>query len=359
MKKIHGGDLESYYEEFGNKEPIDFSANISPLGIPQAIIDELQKEILSIAHYPDPFCRKLTSKLSEYHNLNSDFILCGNGAADLIYRFVFAIKPKKALLLAPTFAEYEEALDCQACEISYYYLQESNNFVLTDDILEYMTNDIDVIFLCQPNNPTGQIIDIELLEKIIQKADEERILLALDECFVDFLMDEISLINHVGQYKNLLIFKAFTKMYALAGIRLGYCITSNLELLELMKKFSQPWAVSTLAQKAGEIALMQTDYVKKVKDIVCCERKFLQDELTKLGFKVYPSYANFVLFFTDYYEFVKQTKENGILVRDCSNYKGLGKGFYRVAVRNRWENEILIEVFRGIRNNSNIGHFDD
>lgn len=348
MKSGHGGDLESYYEEFGRKDVLDFSANISPLGMSEGIRQCLLEQVDSVEHYPDPYCRRLTKALGEEMHLPISYFLCGNGASDLIYRFSFAVKPKKALLLAPTFSEYQESLSCVSCEISYHYLKKEEQFQLNDSVLDSLTEDIDVFFLCQPNNPTGVITDGKLLQKILQKTKECGIYLVVDQCFLDFSPNygEHSLTTLVGQWEHLLILQAFTKMYGVPGLRLGYAISSNEILLEDMRRCGPPWAVSTLAEEVGIVAVKEKEYVKKVRHLVGKQRAFLEKSLKEMGFWVSSSQANFILFESTILNLEEPMKKQGILIRDCSNYIGLNRGFYRIAVRSQEENEMFITALK-------------
>lgn len=352
MKKIHGGDLQSYYEEFGENapKPLDFSSNISPFGTPSGILEGLSTHLSSLATYPDPFSRRLRQALGETYHLPSSHILCGNGAADLIYRLVFALNPKKALLLAPTFAEYEESLSCISCEISYHMLQQEQNFTLTSAILDDITDDIDLFILCQPNNPTGQVVSQDLLLAILDRCTKTNTFFMIDECFCDFLLDEplYTLTSSILQHPNLLILRAFTKMYALAGLRLGYCLSSHTTLLEKMVTFSQPWAVSTLGEEGGLLALAEQEYVTTVKQWLSSEGPWLQEALASLGFWVCPSCGNFILFQCAIPHLHQILASEGILLRDCANYHGLSTGFYRVAVRTHEENLQLIDTLKRV-----------
>lgn len=348
MKDTHGGDILSYYEEFGN-EPLDFSANISPLGLPPAIKEAIISSLDNVEHYPDPHCRKLRKKLGEKYALPMDYFLCGNGAADLIYRFVVAVKPKESLVLIPTFSEYADCLTSgllYSTGITYHCLSEERNFMIGEDFLDELSPDLDICFLCQPNNPTGQVCSKEILLKILTKTQEFGIKLFIDECFIDFLEEEeeYSLISYVKKYPHLVILKAFTKIYAMPGLRLGYMITSDTSLLENLNEIAQPWSVSSLAQIAGLTALEQDDYIDSVKKLVTKERDFLESSLIRLGFKVFHSQANFILFQGKEDNLKDICARSGILIRDCHKSFHLKKGFYRIAVRNRWENEKLIDV---------------
>lgn len=346
---IHGGDITTYQEEYG-KEPIDFSANISPLGLPNEIKEEIISSIDDIKNYPDPLCRNLVKAISKKENIDEKNILCTNGASEFIFNLIYAIKPKNALVLAPTFAEYEQALKTLNCDIEYYILQEKYSYAIQKNILNKISSYLDIIFICNPNNPTGVVCEPEILEKMITKCQKTGTHIVIDECFIDFLEDEekYSMIRLIQENQNLIIIKAFTKMYALAGLRLGYGITSNHELLELMKQRNQPWSVSSLAQKAGVVACSLDEYVSNVKEIVKEERRYLTKNLIVLGYTVYPTYANYILFKSEIQDdkLDLKLKKHGIMIRNCSNYIGLEQWYYRVAIKNHDDNEKLITTLK-------------
>ena len=188
MKLVHGGDTVGYRERYGH-DALDFSANVSPLGVPEAVARAIGEAAFQADQYPDPLCRALTAALSQTEAVPKAWILCGNGAADLIFRLALAEKPKHALVLAPTFAEYAAALETVDCEIHRHMLREENDFALTDDVLNAIEPPIDRVFLCQPNNPTGQAADRTFMRRILAKCEAVGARLAVDECFLDFLPD--------------------------------------------------------------------------------------------------------------------------------------------------------------------------
>ena len=341
-KLTHGGDWAGYKAEYGD-EPLDFSANISPLGLPEGVRTAVVESLNSAEKYPDPLCRALRAAIAEAERLSADWILCGCGAADLIYRAVLAKRPRRALVTAPTFAEYEAALSLTRCEISRYLLREENGFVLDEGFLNAITPDTDMVFLCQPNNPTGRTVPRPLLTAALERCREAGALLVMDECFCDFLdaPGAYSLKGLLGTYSNLLILKAFTKLYAMAGLRLGYCLCRDAVLLDAMGRAGQPWAVSGPAQAAGVAALEEHEYVQAVRKLIGSERPRLAVELVRLGFRVIPGEANYILFFSRK-PLWEPLRKRGILLRDCGNYKGLCDGWYRTAVRGRVDNDRLI-----------------
>ena len=297
MKLTHGGDIYTYKEMF-KREALDYSANINPLGMPRGVKEALIESIDSWANYPDPLCRKLKYDLAENEKVDNEYIILGNGAADIIFRLVYALKPKKAIVLAPTFSEYEEALTSVECKVQYHYLKEEDGFLLRDDFIECISDEIDMVFICNPNNPTGELVSIELLEKILKRCREKDVMLVMDECFNDFIEEpeRYTMKNYLKENKNLFILKAFTKIYAMAGLRLGYGLSSDERLLKKMTSVSQPWAVSIPAQIAGVQALKEKEYLKKTEELIRKESNYLKEALRKLNMKIYGSKANYIFF---------------------------------------------------------------
>lgn len=345
---VHGGDWVGFQQEYGHL-PMDFSANISPLGLPHTVRQAIIEAISQAEKYPDPLCRSLSEAIAQKEGVSVAQLLCGNGAADLIFRIVWAVKPKKALLLAPCFAEYAQALQTVDCKIEEYFLREENGFQLQEDILDRIKPDTDMVFLCEPNNPTGVTTSRMLLEKILRKCRECHSIFVLDECFNDFLESpkQHSMIGFVKDFPELFLLKAFTKIYAMAGIRLGYGISSDEKLLEQMRQVGQPWAVSALAQAAGIAALKEKAYEKKVRTLIQQERDWMRQALSALGIKVIAGEANFLLF-RSRKDLGERLKEKGILLRSCENYHGLDAEWYRTAVRTHRENECLLAAIKEV-----------
>lgn len=343
---VHGGDIYSAREKI-HTEIIDFSANINPLGIPDGVKEALTAAIPSCIHYPDPLNRRLRKALALFEGVGEDQLVLGNGAADVIFRLCLSVKPKKALLLAPGFQEYEEALRVTETRITFYDLREEEEFMVTERFLKELKEDYDILFLCNPNNPTGQTIDKDLLRRIVKRTEELGILLVMDECFQDFLEEEDrdSLTGLIGTYPHLFILKAFTKLYAIPGVRLGYGITGNREILQGMERSGQPWSVSVLAEEAGLAALSEEEYRKKTKLLIREERAFLKEGLSSLGFRVIGSKANYLFFTKKGAGSVKPyLEQRGILVRSCKNYRGLTEEYLRIAVKDRRSNECLLKA---------------
>lgn len=340
-KHIHGGDVYRY------PEVIDFSSNCNPYGMPKGVKKAVSDAIEQAEHYPDVQCEKLRRALEREEQVPYEQIICGNGAADLIFGLVLSKKPKRALMPAPTFAEYQQALESVECEVCYAYLDEKDGFLPGNEFLEHITEDFDMVFFCNPNNPTGVLVNQNYLIKLAEKCRDCGVFLVLDECFLDFTdqQESYTMKPFLEEFPGLFLLKAFTKKYAMPGLRLGYGFCSDQDVLEKMEAVMQPWNVSVLAQEAGRAALKEAGYVKETMEKISREKIYLLENLKELPLKIYASKANYIFFYGPE-NFQKQCLEQKIYIRDCSNYEGLGAGFYRIAVRTREENEALLQVFK-------------
>lgn len=349
MKPLtHGGDWAGYRAEFG-RDPLDFSANVSPLGLPGGVAKAITASLATADRYPDPLCRALREKLAVAEGVPAEWLLCGNGAADLIFRLALAQKPRTALVTAPTFAEYATALGTADCRVERHFLREENDFAVTDAILDAVHPGIDLVFLCQPNNPTGQLARPALVEALLRRCEAVGAVLAVDECFLDFLPEgqSLSAKRLLSTSRKLIILKAFTKLYGMAGVRLGYCLCGDEALLEKMQTAGQPWAVSSLAQAAGAAALKETAYVDEVRALIARQRPVLTAGLRALGLRVIDGKANYLLFRAPA-DLNERLRPLGTQVRSCANYPGLGPEWYRTAVRTAPENARLLELMKEV-----------
>ena len=343
-KHIHGGDVYHHHQGC-----IDFSANCNPLGTPEGIKKAIIKSLEHINDYPQVGCTPLKKAIAEYENTKPDQVICGNGAAEVIFSLCRAVNPRRALVPAPTFAEYQQALYSVDCQVEFFPLNGEKGFVLEEDFLQTLTKEIDIIFLCNPNNPTGITIPQDLLEEILEICAMQGIFMVVDECFLDFVKDpeKHTLKGKLEKYPGLFILKAFTKRYAIPGVRLGYGFCSDRKVLDRMEAVTQPWNVSTMAQQAGMAALKESEYVEAGRQIIFRESAWMKEKMRQVGLTVYPSEANYIFFYgpEDLFE---RCVAKGILIRDCSNYLGLKKGYYRVAVKLHEQNEKLIEVLEEV-----------
>lgn len=361
MNYQHGGDI------YTNEYRLDFSVNINPFGMEETVRKAAKDSMRMVTAYPDPRCRKLREAVAEKLRVMPEDLIFGNGAAEIIFALVLAEKPKRAIVITPCFAEYEQALKAVDCEIIYYDRKEEEHFSLGEQFLSFLNDEmnrnpdrtqekpkngnggIDLIFLCSPDNPTGSVIPSEVLKRIIAVCEENGIRLVLDESFIEFVEDRKrdSMISRMQDHRSLFILRSFTKMYGMPGLRLGYGVCRDRELINRMEMMRQPWSVSIPAQAAGIEACKLTGWAESVRKYVKEQRLWMQRQLEALGCRVYPSDANYILFYTEF-ELMEPLRKQGILIRDCSNYRGLTKGFYRIAVKLKEENRELIAVLRTI-----------
>ncbi|WP_320965718.1 pyridoxal phosphate-dependent aminotransferase [Hungatella effluvii] len=339
----------SITEKQGN-DCLDFSVNVNPLGIPDTVIKSISKLPSIMQYYPDPGCTEIIKLLSSKYGVSASNILCGNGADDLLYRLVFSMKPKQALIIEPTFEEYNRALQLVGCEVQHYQLNPLSQFELDENVLTAIVPDMDMVFLCNPNNPTGRLIQPHVLYAIIDKCQENNITLVVDECFMEFLPNwkQFSMKEATKSYSNLVVLDAFTKTYSLAGFRIGFCMAGCQSLISDMKLQGQSFAVSVPAQFAGICALMDYSYMEKTYSLLEAEKMYLLSQLAMLGVDIIPPQANYILFKTPYKNIRELFSAHGIKIRDCSKFYGLGSEYCRIAIRPHRENVSFIEAAKTI-----------
>lgn len=342
--EVHGGNIYKF-----DHRVTDFSANLNPLGMPEEVKRAVIENMDAYSSYPDPFNRELTAALAEYHSVGEERIVCGNGAADLIFRAALALRPRRAVIVSPTFSEYEEALRTAGCSVDHFLLKEENGFRVGRDVLQAPDEGCDMVFLCNPNNPTGIPVEKELVLELAERCRTCGAVLMIDECFAEFLEEEerYSVMEHIENLPGVIILKAFTKIYAMAGLRLGYCICGDKRIAEKIAGTLQPWSVSTPASKAGTAALKLEGFVEKTKTYVAENREYLTEGLRALGYKVYKGKANYI-FFRSEQELAEPLAAFDIMVRSCANYITLDEHYYRIAVRTREENMYFLQCLKAV-----------
>lgn len=341
---VHGGDI------YRNPGVLDFSSNCNCFGMPEAVKEAALSGVQSAAVYPDPEYEQLREAIAEYEQMDAWQILCGNGASELLLAFISALHPKRALLAAPCFLEYERVLDNVGAEIEWYEGIREGFCRLDQSFLQLLEHtNAELVILCNPNNPTGSLIRPEDLEQIIEITKKRRITLLMDECFIDFLEDpdRFSAKRYLWDNPYLAVLKAFTKTFACAGLRIGYLMASDQDLLCNCKKHLPEWNVSVPATYGGIAAAKEREWLSITSGEIRKEREWMRKRLEEQGYQVYPGEANF-LFFTGKEGLYEHCLRHHILIRDCSNYHGLDKGAYRICVRNRGENERLLAVLKEV-----------
>lgn len=332
----HGGDI------YRNKVTMDFSVNVNPLGIPEGVRNALTETVSLCTCYPDPEAEQLKKAVSRWISVKEQQLLFGNGASELFMAIVHGLRPGKTVIPVPSFYGYEYAAGALPGEVVCFPMKQEKDFCLDGEIFSVLTQDVDMLFLANPNNPVGNLLPAELLEKILQHCREREIRVVLDECFMGFCDPKHSLLHRTEEYPNLLVVGAFTKSYAIPGVRLGYLVSSNAVFLENIKRQLPEWNLSAFAQAAGVACTRETEFLKQTRDSVEKERSFLTAGLKAAGLHVFPSAANFLLV-SARIPLYEALLERGVLIRDCSTFRGLSEGYYRIAVKTRAENEELLK----------------
>lgn len=346
MRNIHGGDIYSHPVR------LDFSVNINPLGMPEELEHALCRTVRKCQGYPDMSAASLKQAVSSALQIPQEDLLFGNGASELFLGILHTLKPKKILIPVPSFYGYEYAVRAVEGEAVYYFLKEENDFLFQNDFFDYLTEDMDMLFLANPNNPTGKKMDETFLFRVFEVCREKKIRIVFDECFIEFCGENASILPKIAKekkYGNVLLVRAFTKSYAIPGVRLGYLVSGDRCLLEKIRCQLPEWNLSTFAQEAGVVCVRQDSYLKKTVECIKEERRFLSDGLAKLVLQIFESEANFLLVKTAFplkteFPLYERLLKNGILIRNCENFRGLSKGYYRIAVKKRQENEELLKA---------------
>ncbi len=334
---IHGGDI------YRNKVTIDFSVNVNPLGVPDAVQKALHEAVAACSRYPDPEAEELRGAVAAMLHVPKEALVFGNGASELFVAILHHIRPKKILLPVPSFYGYQYAAQAAGAEIMFHEMPEERGFCAGEDLLEALTADVGLLFLANPNNPSGRLLDPKFLSRVLLHCEEKGIYVVLDECFIEFCEGARSMLAAAGQLEHLIIVRAFTKIFAIPGVRLGYLVCENSAVRRGIQEQLPEWNLSCFAQAAGIACAAQTGFLAQTRDYVRAERAFLEQGLMELGYRLFPSEANFILFYREG-PLYAALQGQGLLIRDCSNFQGLAPGFYRIAVKSRRENEILLRA---------------
>jgi threonine-phosphate decarboxylase len=343
----HGGDIYRY-----DRPMVDFSANINPLGVPESFKQALRERVDAFACYPEPSYRTLKQQVATYLEVEPEWVVLGNGAVDLIYKAIQAAAKKRVYTLAPTFSEYRQAAVLQ--KMDYYEMsvfQADYTKVDIEKMLNLIQPDSTVV-LCNPNNPTGTLVQREELGRVVAKLAQQDCRLIVDEAFIEFTdcNTDQTMLAMTARYPNLLVIRAATKFFGLPGLRLGYGIAANRAWRERIQALAQPWQINTAAVIAAAVVFNDQDYIKKSQEWIGTERSYLFERLT--GFPelyVYPSSANFHLIKLlrkglDAYRLQERLLVQGILIRTPQGFSGLTPYHFRVAVKGRGSNDLLIRA---------------
>ena len=363
----HGGNIYRLAEELNIQERnvLDFSASINPLRVSKKIKAELRRNLKYLHNYPDPDAKRLRKRLAQYHGIDMGTILCGNGSIELIYLITRILKPRRVLVPAPTFSEYEHAVSIagnkeHGAQIEYLLLKEEHGFTINaDECITALQKgvssslSVDLVFLCNPNNPTGMLMKRDAVLKIADAAREKRSYLIVDEAYIDFCADE-SVIKDVAYNPYLIVIRSLSSFYALPGLRIGYGVFPE-HLLARLKDHRGPWTVNSLSQRAAVVALKDRVFRKASLKVIAEEKRFIEKNFNKIGLEFFNSDAHFYLVKMDNAnEICRQLRTKGILVRNCESFKGLDSSYIRISVKSHRENTMLIKALTSILKHKHI-----
>lgn len=348
---VHGGNVYKAARErrISVEGIVDFSASINPLGFPKAGLRAILSALKQIVHYPDPDCWQLRQVLAQQCGVEPDMILVGNGSTELIHLLPRALAIESALVIGPTFEEYGRALIDAGGAVQYVHARREERFrpPLIEVLRQYSAKGsrFDAVFLCNPNNPTGQVMSRASVRELAEAVDRQQGWLIVDEAFIDYCQAQ-SVVSMPSRYSRMVVLRSLTKFYAMPGLRIGYMVGAS-KVVDRMKDRQPPWSVNSLVQEASRAVLQDQAYAIQSRTFMEQERsRFMRGLRALPGIRVYPSAANFVLIelpaWTSACETTDQLAAAGLLVRDCSPLPGLTTQMIRVAIRTAKENRRLI-----------------
>lgn len=357
----HGGDLDLIERMYNipRKNIMDFSGNINPLGIPESAKNAIIKNIDKLSTYPDVNYINLKNSIADYTGTDPKNILVGNGSTELITAFIKSVKAKKSVIVSPAYSEYEREVKLSGSEIYFFPLLEKDNFNINlDNLFKFLNSEIDLFIMCNPNNPTGTCLNKDEISQLLIHCKKNNILVMIDETYVEFTDDDknISCVCLADKFDNLFIIRGTSKFFACPGLRLGYGITSNYKILNIINKNKDPWSVNILATIAGEIMFQDKKFINDTKKLISSERHKIIDELkTWKNIKLYQTQSNFIL--------IKITNKNinapqifselikyNIVIRDASDFAFLGSSYLRFCILSPEKNKLLLEKLKIILN---------
>lgn len=362
-EQFHGSDLEKVEAIYGipKEQIISFGANVNPLGLSEQVKEALAKNLDCITVYPDRNYSALRAAISSYCNVAQNTIMVGNGSTELISLFIQCRHPKKAVLIAPTYSEYERELTLCGSECIYYYLKPEENFCLSlSDLEAFLPLDTDLLILCNPNNPTSSLIPASQLRSLLQLCAKKEIFLLVDETYVEFTPDieAASGVSLTKEFPNLAILRGVSKFFAAPGLRLGYAITSDALLLEYIRQNKNPWTINSVADLAGQLMFRDTAYIERTRQLIHQERTRICERLERLpGITVFQPYANFLLVR------LEQEGKNAdllfeaairqrMMLRSCADFPSLDNHYFRFCIMMPAENEQLLSCLENFLNNT-------
>lgn len=350
---FHGSDLEKIEQIYGIKkeEITSFSANVNPLGISPLLRETLSSHIDAICSYPDREYLSLRRCIADYVHTDYENIIMGNGSTELISLLIQIEHPKKALIIGPTYSEYEREIALGGGACLYYPLKEEQDFALDAECFTSQLNEsIDLLVICNPNNPTSGAITRKTMRSILDVCKQNDIFVMVDETYVEFAdnYEEITSVPLTAFYNNIVILRGTSKFFAAPGLRLGYAVTGNRDFIKSINTRKNPWTINSLAVIAGEIMFRDTEYIQKTRKLISEERARIYKIFSEDSrFKPYPPSGNFMLVrlladaLTSDELFDRAIREK-MMIRDCSTFPFLDNKYIRFCFMSREMNDRLV-----------------
>lgn len=356
---FHGSDLEAIEQVYHIKKEniVSFSANVNPLGISQKLRTTLSSRLDAITAYPDREYTKLRECIADYVGSCPENIIVGNGSTELISLFIQTSRPKKALILGPTYSEYEREIALGGGATLYYPLKEADDFRLNvQDFCAHLNDSIDLLVLCNPNNPTSSAITGSQMRTILNTCMEFGIFVMVDETYVEFAPQEetVTSVPLTGYYNNLIILRGTSKFFAAPGLRLGYAVTGNRDIVKAINTRKNPWTINSLAEIAGRLMFTDREYIQSTKQLIFQERARILQTLDSWDFvKYYPPVGNFILMKSLCSEVTSRTLfdsciRKGLMIRDCSTFPFLDDSYVRFCIMSPGDNDRLLAAMRSV-----------
>ena len=342
----HGGDI------YRNKVKLDFSVNLNPLGMPEEAAGAIIRSAERAGAYPDTLQEEVRAAIASVSGITPDNVWAGCGASELILACVRAAAPKEALLFDPCFAGYRHALNAAGCHVTSHILGGESGFSITAEDVRAIGDDTDIVFVCDPANPSGVNMDEGVLTALLDWAAKAGAAVILDESFYPmsdkaYPDPERRSSKLLSGYGNLCIIRSLTKILAVPGIRAGYVMSAADNIRRIAAQLPE-WNLPVVSEeviRTGIGIVSDGDFLSRMHGVICRERARLEKELEERDYRVIYGNASYILFNgpEDLYDRLLQRE---ILIRDCSDFSGLGKGWYRIAVKSPEENESFIKTLR-------------
>jgi len=348
---VHGGDILSMAKRLGCGvgDLVDLSSNLTPLGMPPGLREALNERLGEISFLPESGSETLVRLFAEKYGCSPQQVLAGNGTTEFIYAVPASVQSRRALIIAPTYADYQTASEWAGLSVDFFTLKADEDFALDFNRLSARLTGGELVFLCNPNNPTGRVVASRALLDLILAHPASEFL--VDESYLPFV-DEPSLAGFPLP-ANLFLLCSSSKIYGIPGLRLGFLVASE----EKMARFAarrKPWGVNRMAQVAGEYLLAHGDgYVQAVREYLAQVRPGFVARLAALpGVQVMPGSANFILCRLTGSMTAAQLRDamlgQRIMIRDCGNFTGLDAQYFRVSLQDAERNEQCLASFAGI-----------